>query len=289
MTDTDAGRAGGGAVAGLAQGYERDGFVFLPSLLPVGLLRRLRGELPRVLAEDGPQRFYEDDGRTVRAVYGLHRKDGPWREAAENSVLTAVARLLLDEDMYVFQWKLNPKAARTGDRWQWHRDFDFWRERDGMARPDVLTAALFLDDVTYENGPLRLVPGSHAVTSEQERRLATTGQGAGREPADGRGWSGMVSARLTYALPEGARAQVTDARGTFTATGPAGSVVLFHGNIVHGSSPNTSAATRNLALITYNTIRNAPAHGPGSRPEFFCNRVPAPLPDLRDMHGFAAR
>ncbi|MFB6808995.1 phytanoyl-CoA dioxygenase family protein [Streptomyces sp. NPDC056387] len=252
--------------------FRRDGFAVVPPITSHEIWAPLTGELPSVLAEEGPQRFFEEDGTSVRAVYGLHRRGGPWQALAERSPLTALARLLLGEDMYVYQWKVNPKAARRGERWQWHRDFDFWRATDGMPRPAALTAAVFLDEVTGENGPLRLIPGTHTDRPEEP---APAG-GPGQEEGD---WAWITSSRLAYALPDPSTEELARTRGVYEATGPAGTVVFFHGNLVHSSGPNRSPHTRTLALISYNAVSNAPPAGhPGARPDCFVNHDAKPLP-----------
>ncbi|MEU8837762.1 phytanoyl-CoA dioxygenase family protein [Streptomyces roseus] len=265
--------------------FRRDGFVVVPPMTPPEIWGPLTGELPAVLAEEGPQRFFEEDGTTVRAVYGLHRRGGPWQALAEASPLTELARLLLGEDMYVYQWKVNPKAARRGDRWQWHRDFDFWRAADGMRRPAALTAAVFLDEVTEENGPLRLIPGTHTDrpaaaapsgsegTEGHDGTEGNTGGGAG-----GGDWAWITSSRSAYALPDPSTEELARTRGVHEATGPAGTVVFFHGNLVHSSGPNRSPHTRTLALISYNAVSNAPpTDHPAARRDLFVNHDAKPL------------
>ena len=45
----------------------------------------------------------------------------------------------------------------------WHRDFTFVRDRDGL--PLMITVLTFLDDVTAETGPTLVIPGSHRIPS----------------------------------------------------------------------------------------------------------------------------
>lgn len=259
--------------------YQKDGFVFLPCLLPGNLHQDLLRHLPDVLAEDGPHRFYENDGSTIRAVYGLHRKPAPWRTISENSVITRVAQFLLGEPMYVFQWKINPKAAEAGDHWEWHRDFTFWHREDGMPASSALTAALFLDEVTEDNGPLQIVPGSHsASTSHELSEELRWSDSADRADAN---WSALVSADLSYSLPAGAVAELTEKYGFYRAIGEIGSVAFFHSNIVHGSMPNKSSRRRTLGFITYNAVSNAPHNWPRPRPDFFVNHDYTALPESR--------
>ncbi|MFF8610997.1 phytanoyl-CoA dioxygenase family protein [Streptomyces sp. NPDC015346] len=255
--------------------FHTEGFVFLPELLPHDLLKRMQAELPKVLDEPGPQRFLEDDGTTVRAIYGLHQKEGVWREVATDSVVSKTAKSLSDQDLYVLQWKINPKSAQTGDQWEWHRDFPFWQAEDGVPAPLAFTAGIFLDDIDEENGPLRLVPGSHKSAALQEEREAWERRGiTDRESND---WSSLVSNNLSFAISDDGASTLSGDRQAFTACGPAGSVVFFNSNVVHGSLPNRSQRPRTLALISYNPVDNAPKNWPTPRPAYFVNLDPTPL------------
>ena len=71
---------------------------------------------------------------------------------------------LFGEKVYMHQFKINAKAAFTGDVWQWHQDYGTWKRDDGMPEPRAMNIAIFLDEVMPINGPLMLVP------QEPERR-----------------------------------------------------------------------------------------------------------------------
>ncbi|MFF3002301.1 phytanoyl-CoA dioxygenase family protein [Kitasatospora sp. NPDC057940] len=259
-----------------AEKFRTDGFVFFPGLLPRDLLKRIQEELPKVLDEPGPQRFLEDDGTTVRAVYGLHRKEGVWQEVATDSVVSQTAKSLSNSDLYVLQWKVNPKSAEAGDQWEWHRDFTYWQAEDGLPAPRAFTAGIFLDDIDEDNGPLRIVPGSHTGPALHEELEAMDHQEITDREADD--WSAAVSANLSFAISDGGATALSGGREVFTACGPAGSVVFFDSNVVHGSLPNRSRRPRTLALISYNPVDNAPTDWPTPRPAYFVNLEPTPLP-----------
>ena len=55
-------------------------------------------------------------------------------------------------------------------------------------------------------------------------------------------------------------------RRLYSPLGPAGSVWMFHCNIVHGSNPNMSPSRRALCTISYNRTDNLPSAHP--RPEW---------------------
>lgn len=255
----------------IASRFAADGFAVLPGLLPGDLLADLRAALPSVLAEPGPQRFYEADGDTVRAVYGLQRKNGPWRRVSRQSVVPEIAAALLGTDVYVYQWKVNPKAARTGEHWEWHRDFPFWHWLDGMPAAEALTAAVFLEEVSLDNGPLRMIPGSH-VTPSLPGEITAPDLDPARVGDDD--WAATVSANLAFSVPEASALAVAH---PVDVIGPAGTVAFFRSDLVHGSVPNRSTMPRPLGLITYNAVRNAPPPGwPNVRPDFFYSRDAVP-------------
>ena len=73
------------------------------------------------------------------------------------------AQRILQDEVYVHQFKVNAKLAFRGEVWEWHQDYIFWRNEDGMPTDNVVTLALFLDEVNEFNGPLLFVPGSHKL------------------------------------------------------------------------------------------------------------------------------
>ena len=68
---------------------------------------------------------------------------------------------LLQEKLYMHQFKINGKMAFEGDVWQWHQDYGTWFNDDLMPSARAMNVAIFLDEVTEFNGPLLFIPGSH--------------------------------------------------------------------------------------------------------------------------------
>ncbi len=116
------------------------------------------------------------------------------------------------------QFKINAKSAFTGDVWQWHQDYGTWKRDDGMPQPRAMNIAIFLDEVMPINGPLMLVPKSqHAGDLKASHDLETTSYPL---------WT-LDEATVTRLVKEG---------GIVAPTGKAGGMLMFHGNLVHGSS-----------------------------------------------------
>src|SRR5207253_10826776 len=60
--------------------------------------------------------------------------------------------------------------------------------------------------------------------------------------------------------------------------GPAGTCVLFHCNLLHGSGHNLSAEDRWHIYISFNACANAPKFTEKSRPDWVVSRNTKPLP-----------
>ncbi|MEM6497355.1 MAG: phytanoyl-CoA dioxygenase family protein, partial [Pseudomonadota bacterium] len=111
---------------------------------------------------DGRPRFDLDDDHTAERP-SLRRVASPtdisaiFSDAAFDSAMTDMAADLLGPDVRFHHAKVNSKLPKTITVVKWHQDFTF----DPHSNDDTLTALLFLDDVTLENGPLMIAPGSH--------------------------------------------------------------------------------------------------------------------------------
>lgn len=252
----------------LLERYQREGFLFFPEYLPPTEIDAMRAELPAIFAEDTPRRVLEEGGKVVRSVYGSHMGNPIFRQLARDPRLVGPAVRLLDSEVYIHQFKINAKAAFGGDKWEWHQDYVFWRKEDGMPTARVVNVTIFLDQVNEFNGPLLLIPGSH-----QEDVIDVDGRpeipvAYHNSPA----WITNLTAQLKYALPREAVTRLVTQYGIVAPKGPAGSVLIFHGNLVHGSVQNISPFERTIVCVTYNSIHNTLPVREKMRPEFLANR-----------------
>jgi ectoine hydroxylase-related dioxygenase (phytanoyl-CoA dioxygenase family) len=257
------------------QDYRRDGFLLLPALFSPEEVQAMKDELPGVFAEDSPARVMEKDTGVVRSVYGSHRTHEVFEGMVRDPRLLLAAQRLLEDEVYVHQFKINAKLAFRGEVWEWHQDYIFWRNEDGMPTNNVVTIALFLDEVSEFNGPLLFVPGSQkgGVIEPRARKEAAGGEES---------WKADVAAALSYTVQQDTLAELVADGGIAAPKGPVGSVLFFDGNVVHGSAPNMSPFDRMLALVTYNAVSNAPTGGAKVRPEFLCSRDFTPVTPLEN-------
>ena len=191
-------------------------------------------------------------------------------------MLDAVTKLLGCDEIYVHQSKINIKAPFVGDSWDWHQDYIYWLQEDGIKKPALINVAVFLDEVTEFNGPLTLIPGSHnrGVLAATEIK----GMPAGYEDAPE--WVATLTADEKYSVRRHVIEALVKESGLTSPKGPAGSVLFFHPNILHASGPNISPFGRTTLILVYNAVANPPTNMTSPRPAFLSASVIAPLEPL---------
>lgn len=247
--------------------YERDGFAIAATSFDELALTALSKEADRLAQLPTDDRVLEHDGRTTRALHGCHQRSALMDALTRLPQTLGLAQTLLDGEVYVYQFKINMKAAFSGGAWAWHQDFIYWQREDGMPACRALNLVVFLDDVTERNGPLLVIPQSHRDGVIAPLSLD--------DSAGQRSWHDHVGEDLKYTLAPDWVARFEAVEPRRALTGPAGTVVVFHPNLAHASAPNTSPQGRRLLIITYNRTDNAPARS--TRPIFLVSQVTTPL------------
>ncbi|WP_018680246.1 phytanoyl-CoA dioxygenase family protein [Actinokineospora enzanensis] len=251
--------------------YERAGFFRAPDLLDPETLALLTARVEALGARPGPEVVHEKGTSAVRGIHGCHLYDDVCRRLVRLPALLGLAERLVGEPVYVYQFKVNMKQPGAGAAWPWHQDFAFWHREDGMPADRAVNIAVLLDPVHADNGPLRVIPGTH--------RLGLIDPAPAAAVADGEhDWRRHVSADLAHTVPDGVAESLARSHGTELVIGPAGTVYAFHPSVVHSSSDNRSADRRAMLLVTYNAVANAPRAL--SRPEFLVSRDTAALTPL---------
>ena len=252
----------------IADEYIRDGWYTLPQRLDPAILANIRASIERISGMKREEVVCEEDGHTVRALHGCHRFDPVCAELVGLPLLLDLAEAIIGDKVYVYQFKVNIKGARNGEKWPWHQDFAFWKYEDGMPTDRAVNIAINLDEVHESNGPLQVLTGTH--------KLGLVDPGS----SDGHGgdWREHVSANLTYTVSDDSVARLKESHPVQHLVGPPGTISAFHPSIVHASSPNRSSDRRTVLFITYNALDNAPKNP--QRPNFLVDRSVTPVKRL---------
>ncbi|MFD8478608.1 phytanoyl-CoA dioxygenase family protein [Kitasatospora sp. NPDC059673] len=244
--------------------YRDRGYLTVESVFDEQEVAALREAFLRDCQVPGEQRIMEDKGDAVRAIYSSHVRQSEFAALIRTPRLLGPVKQLLGEQVYLFQLKVNAKGPFTGDLWAWHQDFLAWKLADNLPAPRLVNVGIYLDEVTEFNGPVIFVPGSHQGGLVGDGRRHATKSIQHLDPDD----ISLTPAQL---------AELVEERGMESPKGPAGTVIFFDPQIVHGSAPNMSPLPRKLLIATYNQVGNEPRPVAEPRPDYLICRDNRPL------------
>ncbi len=169
---------------------------------------------------------WAEGSTTIRSMEPFHHLDPRLDVLVDDPRLWEPTLDLIDCDAVgLFTDKLNFKRP-GGSPFPWHQDSPYWAfECDHLDR--VVSVGLYLDDANRENGCLWLIPGSHLQGLlpglKEKGQLAQL-------------YTDLDALEAPHPVP---------------VEGPAGTVIFFHADIVHGSEANRSDAGRRAVYFSY--------------------------------------
>lgn len=227
--------------------FGANGFIVARGLLDEAEVRALRGAIDdaaATLAND-ERVIREPESNTVRSLFAFHQMP-MLSEFAKDERLVERAQQILGPELAIHQTRVNFKLGGEGDSFAWHSDFETWHAEDGMPRMQALTAMVALTPNTPENGPLRVIPGSHTIF------VATAGQ-----TPENHHLSSLR--RQEYGVPDPALlASLEKSHGSRVLLLEPGDVVFFDCNLLHGSGKNETSVARTNAFVVYDALTNRP-------------------------------
>ena len=241
--------------------FDAEGFVFFPNCFSEDEVALLRIEADAILNTERQEVWREKSG-APRTAFAAHTFNEAFRLLAHHPRLVEPLRQLFGEDVYVHQYKINAKAAFEGDVWQWHQDYGTWARDDGMPEPRAMNIAVFLDEVMPINGPLMLIPKSH-----KHGTLAA-------------GHDKLTTSYPLWTLDQATVTRLAADGGIVAPTGKPGSVLMFHGNLVHASPPNITPYPRKIVYLTLCAVSNHITKF--TRPDWIAHRDFAPIVPVDD-------
>ncbi|NKC12525.1 MAG: phytanoyl-CoA dioxygenase family protein [Gammaproteobacteria bacterium] len=214
--------------------YQREGYLLLKSVLPSGILARLRGQTDERVAaaakvlENNAIYDLEDthaaERPRVRRIKVPHTVMPAVDELVRSPVIGSIVAQLLGTGVRLQTTKLNMKSASYGAAVEWHQDWAFYPH----TNDDLLAMGVMFDDCDAGNAPLMMMPGSH------------------RGPVFDHHAGGFFCGAMDPAALDFSQA--------VALTAPAGSLTFHHVRMVHGSALNRSPKPRRLLLAQYTAV-----------------------------------
>jgi ectoine hydroxylase len=254
--------------------FDENGFLFLDRFFSEqevsGFLDEFDHLKSREDLQDDPKLIREPDSADVRSIFYVHKISPLYARLAADPRLTAMIRQILNSNVYIHQSRINLKPGFSGKEFYWHSDFETWHVEDGMPRMRAVSCCITLSENNEFNGALMLIPGSH------QHFVACPGE----TPEDHYKQS---LRRQSVGVPDSASLlELLQGRALVAPKGPAGCLLLFECNTMHGSNSNISPYPRSNIFFCYNSVENQlvePFGGLKPRPEYVASRDFTPLAD----------
>lgn len=213
--------------------YRQQGYLLVPEVLSSLELESLHQDLNSVVA-GAAQVSKNDDVYDLEASHSIehprirrikhpHLVMPSVNRLMRHPALVEILTRLMGPGVRFQTSKLNMKSAGFGAPVEWHQDWAFYPH----TNDNLLAVGVMLDEVTMDNGPMQVIPGSHQGDTHDHH-------------ADGYfcGAIDPVKSNIDFdtAVP---------------LTGPAGSMTFHHVRMVHGSAQNRSSQSRNFLLYQF--------------------------------------
>jgi ectoine hydroxylase-related dioxygenase (phytanoyl-CoA dioxygenase family) len=237
------------------------GYLVRPGLIQGEELQRLRDALDEVEAEERSQGAKESTSRAFGGLFlrYLEDKHPAFRDMIKYPPTLSVARAVLGPLVQIRGFGsriVAPGEPNSETEWHQHMQVATDPPSPWFMRPHGLDCLIYLDEITEDNGPICLIPGSHRD---------------------------MVAANMPAHVFEDVPNQVE-------LRLPAGSILLLHATMWHRAKPPTAQnKKRRLLLLNYTPtwMKRTPF---GVKPE---NGLTKPLieagdPEVLDLLGVAS-
>ena len=216
------------------QQYHELGYFTVEGLFTPDEVEGVRNEITKIVARypDDPQGMIEfepsvENGENtpeelelgVRKLGNVARHNAFFRNLAFHPKMVEIAATLLGPDLKLLQSILLLKPPHFGGAKIWHQDNAYFRREPNH----IVGFWVACDDATVQNGCMHVIPGSHTLGIVEHGGLKND-YGAVRTP----------SVEEAVSIPLNA-----------------GDALMFHGELLHSTPPNTTATRRRSIQYHY--------------------------------------
>jgi len=230
--------------------FHRDGYLIVRGLAEASMCAAMAEFTQAALADERGPLEYEADvkypgapasldvpgGHTVRRLLQAYARHPMFQEWARNPLVLDRIRQLLGPHIVLPQAHHNcimTKQPRYSSATLWHQDIRYW----SFQRPDLISVWTALGPEFLENGCLQLLPGTHALTFNNERLD-----------------------KALFLRPDIAENQTLLANKV-AAELNTGDVLFFHSRTFHGAERNQTGQAKFSLVFTYRPADNMPLAG----------------------------
>lgn len=211
--------------------YQKDGYAVVRNCLPQSIIKKLIDLTEQLERDSDLQKNFHDHYRyeamhpkVIRRISSPEKIIPCFLSLIKQSGVIDVVCGLLGSDVRLERVKIHSKAAYYGSAIRLHQDWAYQM----YTNDDVLMLSIFLDPNSEDNGPIRVLPGSHRGPIYPHTDQNDV-------------FSGFIE-------NDKAKLPLSD---FISMTGNPGDVALHHYRTVHYSEANFSQQSRRMLLLRF--------------------------------------
>ncbi|MDA1192773.1 MAG: phytanoyl-CoA dioxygenase family protein [Candidatus Poribacteria bacterium] len=222
--------------------FQEDGFLFVRGLFDAEEMELLLNIGKHDQEKNANVHAARDaEGRESKLWLTSESRDDIYNAFVRSHRLASTMETVMDDEVYLYHYKMMVKEPKVGGAWEWHQDYGYWYRNDCLY-PDMASVMIAVDRASKANGCLQVLRGSHKCGRIEH---GTFGTQKGADPKRIK----LLSEHLELVYCEMAP----------------GDALFFHANLLHCSAPNESDDPRWTLICCYNTkhnpCRDLPGHG----------------------------
>ena len=220
--------------------FEEKGYLHVPGMFDeeeIGLLRDIaRADQEKL---ESSRDANDASGRPSKIWLSSEYREDVYNAFIRCPRMAGTMDRLLNDEAYLYHYKMTLKEPEVGGAWEWHQDYGYWYNNNALF-PWMASCMVAVDPATKENGCLQVIAGSHKCGRIDHGK---SGKQTGADPD-------RVERILQYQ------------EHVYAEMAP-GDALFFHGNTLHRSDANTSPNPRWVLLGCFNARSNPCDDKPG--------------------------
>ena len=225
--------------------YKKNGYLVKKNLIPNKEINKINHLVKNIISKEkkkktkiknqgGTQAYdnyhfvYNSNSSKNKQILRLNNPQNRHKvffKLSRNKKIISIVKKLIGGTVRFHLGKLNFKLPnKKGGEIGWHQDWAFYPH----TNDDLIAAGIYLENCKEENGPVKVIPGSH-------KKPILNHHGKDKN---------FVGKINTY------KSKI-NAKNSVSLTGSAGTVVFFHCRTIHGSGLNQTTNSRPLLLFGY--------------------------------------
>ena len=225
--------------------YRKNGYLVKENLIPIKEIKRINNIVKNIIFREKKKKIKIKNQGGIQSYDNYHfvynsnssknkqilRLNNPQNrhqiffEISRNRKIISIVKKLIGGTVRFHLGKLNFKLPnKKGGEIAWHQDWAFYPH----TNDDLITVGIYLEDCNEENGPLKVIPGSHKKQVLNHH-------------SEENNFIGKINTK---------RSKI-NVKKNVSLMGSAGTVTFFHCRTIHGSGLNHTSNNRPLLLFAY--------------------------------------